>query len=103
MVTPIQATQEWCYILKRMDIRDDFDEKYPTWARSIIRYCRDTQIKSTSLQLETKDVDDTNDGKYSMLCNLDCFLELVCFISKCEHVIAIVTACALFPWRPGLW
>lgn len=59
----VQVTLELCYILKKLNIRDEFDEKYPVWARSIIRYCKDTQIKSTSLQLETKDTEDKNDGK----------------------------------------
>ena len=78
-----QATQELCYVLKRTNIRDEFDEEYLVWARSIIHYCKDTQIKSTSLQFETKDADDMNDGMSNLL-NLDLVLA---YGVKCLFII----------------
>ena len=45
-------------------IRDEFEEKFPLWAKAILRYCRDTQVKSTALQLETIDfTSDSDEGE----------------------------------------
>ena len=44
-------------------IRDDFEEKFPLWAKVILKYCKETQVKSSALQIETEDFyDDLDDG-----------------------------------------
>ena len=46
-------------------MRDHFEDKFPLWARAIVIYCKDTQVRSTALQIETADYsEDTNDGKH---------------------------------------
>ncbi len=55
---------------KEENIRDTFEEQFPLWARAIIVYCRDTQIKSSALQAETAEYsDDLEDGMQSTYCN----------------------------------
>ena len=40
---------------KKEDLRDHFEDKFPLWARAIVIYCKDTQVRSTALQIETAD------------------------------------------------
>ena len=42
-------------------IRDSFEEKLPLWAKAVVMYCKDTQIRSSSLQTETTEYVDTID------------------------------------------
>lgn len=89
-------------MLKRLNIRDEFDEKYPVWATSIIRYCKDTQIKSSSLQSETKDTKDMNDGTL-VTCVEHVELDLsiipldVIYGKQCKLIMGITLSCALSP------
>ena len=34
-------------------MRDNFEEKFLLWSTAIITYCKDTQVRSTALQIET--------------------------------------------------
>ena len=48
---------------KSEPIREEFEEKFPLWAKAILKYCKETQIKSSALQMETVDFsDDLEDG-----------------------------------------
>ena len=46
---------------KNEKIRDSFEEELPAWAKAVIVYCKDTQIRSSSLQSETVDYVETMD------------------------------------------
>lgn len=49
-------------------MRQDFEDKFPKWARAIARYCNETQIRSTSLQQETADYScDLEEGEISLV------------------------------------
>ena len=59
----LQASQEFGLVRQCEPIREEFEEKFPLWAKAILRYCRETQVKSSALQLETVDFnDDLEDG-----------------------------------------
>ena len=48
-------TFEFGLILQREGIREEFDEEIVSWSKAIIGYCRNTQTKSTAIQLVIKD------------------------------------------------
>lgn len=46
---------------KEENVWDMFDETFPVWARAIISYCRETQIRYSACQAETADYSDDQD------------------------------------------
>ena len=65
-------------ICKKDNLRCDFEENYPLWAQAVVKYCKDTQIKCTSLQSETeKYSDDLTGGTFIHIIHTDNFLN--CF------------------------
>ena len=52
------------------DARAEFEESFPVWAKAIVLYCKDTQVRSTALQQETENFsEDTGLGKrYMYIC-----------------------------------
>lgn len=62
----VQASLDFSSACKKDDIRDHFEDRFPLWARAIVTYCKETQVRSTALQIETFDYDDTatNDGEF---------------------------------------
>lgn len=89
----MQAAQEFSYILKRPNIPDEFDADYPLWANTIIQYCKDTQIKSTALQLETKDATGMSEGGYctsytSIINSISILIEKCCLTAL--HCLALL-------------
>ena len=59
----MQAGIDFSLAFKENNIRDVFEEKFQLWAQSIIMYCKDTQIRSSAVQLETCDYsDDVEEG-----------------------------------------
>ncbi len=53
----VQLSQDFAQICQKDAIRDSFEEKFPQWAHAIVKYCKETQIRSTAIQAETKDYD----------------------------------------------
>ena len=46
-----RASQEFGLIMERQDVRERFDEDYMKWARAIIKYSKETQVKNSAIQL----------------------------------------------------
>ena len=57
----MQATIDFSLASNNDDIRDHFEENFPVWARAIVTYCKETQVKSSSLQAETSAYSDDMD------------------------------------------
>ena len=51
----MQASLEFALVLQRENIRDEFEQCFPKWAEAIIKYCKDTQVRSSILQKITAD------------------------------------------------
>lgn len=49
----VQAALDFAFACKKDDIRDEFEDKFHDWAKAVIKYCKDTQVRSTALQAET--------------------------------------------------
>ena len=47
----VQVAQEFALILANPDIREKCDENFVAWSKAVILYCKETQVKSTALQL----------------------------------------------------
>jgi len=47
----LQATQEFGLIIERQNVRERFDEDYMKWARAVIKYSKETQVKNSAIQL----------------------------------------------------
>ena len=48
-----QASLEFALCCKKDNLRQKFEETFFLWSRAIITYCKETQVRSTSLQIET--------------------------------------------------
>lgn len=60
----LQAALDFSLACKDEHMRDCFEERFPMWAHAVISYCRNTQIRSSALQLETADYSGSmDDGK----------------------------------------
>ena len=44
---------------KEENLRDSFEEKFPGWVKAVVKYCKETQVRSSSLQAETMEYSDT--------------------------------------------
>ena len=55
--------------MRRKDnLRQKFEENFALWSKAIIVYCKDTQVKSTALQIETADYsEDLDVGKLTFI------------------------------------
>lgn len=52
-------------IVQRDNIRESFEDNLLDWSKATIHYYKDTQIKSSSLQLECSDFkDDLDEGEF---------------------------------------
>lgn len=49
----VQASLEFALCCKKDDLRQKFEETFFLWCRAIITYCKETQVRSTALQIET--------------------------------------------------
>lgn len=60
----VQAAQEFSLLCQRMNIRDVYEENFMKWARAVVKYCKSTQLKCSSLRAETGDfTEELGDGK----------------------------------------
>ena len=49
---------------QKAGLKEVFDESFPQWAHAVVKYCKEAQNRTTSLQLETETYDaDIEDGK----------------------------------------
>lgn len=63
--------QEFALVCKEENIRDRFEESFVLWCRAIASYCKETQIKSSVIQAETRDYcEDLNDGECASYINV---------------------------------
>ena len=53
----LQVSQELSHILGQPSVRDEFDLAFLKWSKVIIGYSKDTQLRSTAIQLVTQDYD----------------------------------------------
>ena len=53
----LQVAYEIGLILKKPDVRDEFDSAFLCWCHAIIEQCKSTQVRSTALQQVTSDFD----------------------------------------------
>ena len=44
-------TQEFALVMQRPNIREEFDDDLLMWSKAIITYCRNTQKRSSAIQL----------------------------------------------------
>lgn len=60
-----QVYRDFSLICQNENIRDQFEDVFPQWARTIVTYCRETQLKSTAIQAEVSELEsDLDDGEY---------------------------------------
>ena len=84
-----QAALDFDLICKRENLRDEFEESFPQWARAVVKYCKDTQVKSTALQAETEEFhEDISDGMFSK-----------CTMHPCSLLGFLTDKCALMALR----
>ena len=50
-------TQEFALVIQRRNIREEFDDDLLIWSKAIITYCRNTQKRSSAIQLVLGDND----------------------------------------------
>ena len=50
-------TQEFALVMQRPNIREEFDDDLLIWSKAIITYCRNTQKRSSAIQLVLSDSD----------------------------------------------
>ena len=61
----IQLAQDFGLVCQKAGLKELFDESFPQWAHAVVKYCKEAQNRTTSLQLETETYDaDIEDGKY---------------------------------------
>jgi hypothetical protein len=63
----LKACIDFGLACQREDIRDNFEDNFPLWARAIIAYCKKTQVRSMALQNETANYNE--DIAEGMLCH----------------------------------
>ena len=55
-------------LIQRDDIRETFEDNILDWSKAIINYCKDTQIKLSSLQMECVDFSgDMGQGEFYLI------------------------------------
>ena len=50
----IRLSQEFGFVCDQSDIRNHFDEEFLKWAKAVLKYCKETQVNSTAIQLVLK-------------------------------------------------
>ena len=73
----IQAAQEFGLIAGNNCLRENFEAEFSSWSEAIVCYCKETQVKSTALQEETKDFSDdmyTDECMFCMIPHSELFI-----------------------------
>lgn len=97
----LQAALDFSLVCKEEHIRSSFEDHFPQWAHA---YCRDMQIRSSSLQKETADYSvSMDDGMYSYntlyVCMLEFMFRHAATCSKHQIICADVAWCT-FSGKP---
>ena len=54
---------EFSLLCQQEEIRDNFESQFPLWAHAVCSYCKETQTRSSALQIETEEYSEgTDDG-----------------------------------------
>lgn len=55
--------------MEREGLRFEYEQRFPMWMKAVIQYCKETQIRSTSLQSETSKFKvNMDEGKCKNVC-----------------------------------
>lgn len=78
-----QVYRDFSLICQNENIRDNFEDVFPQWARTTVTYCKETQLKSTAIQGEVSELEsDLDDGEYcrfTVVCCLQYWASSVLF------------------------
>ena len=64
----MQCAQDFSWLCQNVNIREQFEEDFLKWANAIVKYCEETQQRSSAIQAELENYESDlyiDDGKSS--------------------------------------